>query len=123
MSDTGVWRQLATEVDAGNLSLRVDRESLDAAIKGLQDFIDHVNDLSIHVETVGFVTGFGGFKMGQDLAAKFTQKGSGEGSIRQRLKELIEEAKAAQDVLRKAAAAYAQAEHDNTQGIAGTAPT
>ncbi len=108
MSDLGVWKQLATEVEQGNLKLRVHRDALESAIKGLQDFIDGINDLSLHVETVGQVTGFGGFQMGLDLAKKFTAKGSGDESIRQRLKEVIDEAKAAQDVIRKAALAYAE---------------
>lgn len=122
MSELGIWKQLDQEVAQGNLSLRVEPDALNAAIKALQDFIDHIDDLGYAVRTVETVTGFGGFPMGVALAEKFTRKGSGEDSIKQRLKEVQEEARAAQDVLRKAAAAYAQAEHDNTQGIAGTAP-
>ncbi|WP_036506955.1 MULTISPECIES: hypothetical protein [Nocardia] len=108
MSDLATLQQLGAQVEQGNLRLKVHRSQLEAAIKGLQDLIDQINDLSLHVETVAQVTGFGGFQMGLDLAEKFTRKGSGEGSIRQRIKEAIDELKSAQDVIRKAAEAYAE---------------
>ncbi|WP_157126089.1 hypothetical protein [Nocardia mikamii] len=107
MSELDVWRQLANEVEQGNLKLMIHRDKLDAAVKHLQEYIDHIDDMTNYVDQVKRVSGFGGFQMGLDLADKFTRKGSGDESIQQRIKELIDEAKAIQDVLRKAAVAYA----------------
>ncbi|MBF6448781.1 hypothetical protein IU429_13995 [Nocardia elegans] len=107
MSELDVWRQLSDEVAQGNLKLRVHRDALDRAVKLLQDYIDQIDGMMVYAGYVKNVTGFGGFQMGIDLAQKFTRKGDGDGSINQRLKELTQEAKAVQDVLRKAAIAYA----------------
>ncbi|MFR9752643.1 hypothetical protein ACL02S_16625 [Nocardia sp. 004] len=108
MSELYVWRQLADEVAQGNLKLKVHREGLDAAVKHLQNYINYIDDLQIHVQTVAEVSGLGGFPIGLQLEQKFTEKGGGAESIRQRLKELIDEAEAIQDTLRKAAVAYAE---------------
>ncbi|MFI7194856.1 hypothetical protein ACIBQ0_34450 [Nocardia nova] len=107
MSELDVWRDLANEAAQGNLKLKVHRDALDRAVKLLQDYIDHIDGMNLDVATVKRVTGFGGFQMGVDLAQKFSRKGDGDESISQRLKELTQEAKAIQDVLRKAAIAYA----------------
>ncbi|MFF0499119.1 hypothetical protein ACFYU5_22140 [Nocardia aobensis] len=108
MSELGDFKQLATEVEQGNLRLKIHRDKLDGAIKGLQDLIDHIEGLRYDIETVAQVSGFGGFQMGLDLAQKFTRKGSGDGGIRQRAKEAVEELQAAQDVIRKASQAYVE---------------
>ncbi|NKY89481.1 hypothetical protein [Nocardia veterana] len=122
MSELDTWRQLSDEVAQGNLTLKVHRDALDAAVKLLQDYIDHIDSCRRDVQTVARVSGFGGFQMGQDLAAKFTRKGSGDGSIRERLKELADEAKAIQDVLRKAAVAYAQTDGQFADVLGGIQP-
>ncbi|MBF4998656.1 hypothetical protein IRT45_16015 [Nocardia sp. BSTN01] len=114
MSEQDIWEQLGEEVAQGNLRLKIEPDALDRAIKGLQDLIDEIDDLGYAVRTVETVTGFGGFTMGVQLAEKFTRKGSGEDSIKQRMKEVQGELQAAQDLLRKAAAAYAEAEDANT---------
>ncbi len=78
MSELSTIAQLSAEVDGGNLHLRVHRDKLDEAIKGLQDLINDIQAMGPFMQTVEYVTGFGGFQMGLDLAAKFTKKGSGE---------------------------------------------
>lgn len=115
MSELSAWKQLSAEVESGNLKLKVHKDAMDAAIKGLQDFIDHLDTFGPDLKTVENVTGFGGFDMGIQLAQKFTVKGSGDDSINQRVKELIEEAKAAQDVIRKAAKAYADTDEESAR--------
>ncbi|ATL70253.1 hypothetical protein [Nocardia terpenica] len=110
MSELDVWKQLAAEVSQGNLKLKVHRDALDQAVKHLQGYIDHLDTLSFALETVATVSGFGGFQIGVQLAQKFTDKGSGNESIKQRLKELQDEAKAIQDTLHKAAVAYAESD-------------
>ena len=112
MSELSTLTALAAEVDSGKLKLRVDRKSLDDALKGLQDFIDQLDSLGFDLKTVEQVTGFGGFQMGQDLAAKFTRKGSGDDSIKQRIKEAQDELRAAQELILKAARAYAETDAD-----------
>ena len=86
----------------------MDRASLDAAIKGLQDLIDAIDGFGPQVKTLEFVEGFGEFDMGVQLAQKFTRKGSGEDSIAQRILEVQEELRLAQEVILKAARAYAE---------------
>ena len=100
--------QLMSEVEAGSLKLRVSREKLDEAIKGIQDLIDVLDSSAPNLKVVETVTGFGGFQMGVDLAAKFTAKGSGEIGINQRVTKAVEELKAAQELILKAARAYAE---------------
>ncbi|MBF6243845.1 hypothetical protein IU471_09655 [Nocardia elegans] len=103
-----VWQQLSEEVAQGNLKLMIHRDKFDAAVKRLQDYIDEIDNLTFLVREVSNVSGLGGFQMGVDLAHKFSRKADGaDGSIQQRLKDLADEAKAVQDVLRKAAIAYA----------------
>jgi len=118
MSELDVWKQLAEEVAQGNLSLKVHREGLDAAVKDLQDYIDHLDTLGPALETVATVTGLGGFQIGVLLAQKFTEKGSGDESIKQRVKELQVEARAIQDTLRKAAIAYAETDQQYADVLA-----
>ncbi|MFF0499122.1 hypothetical protein ACFYU5_22155 [Nocardia aobensis] len=108
MSELSTIQQLDAEVDGGNLRLKVHRDKLDGAIKGLQDLIDSIDMLWPNVQAVEHVTGFGGFQMGLDLAAKFTTKGSGENGIRQRVNEVQKELQAAQELILKAARAYAE---------------
>jgi hypothetical protein len=127
MSDLDAVKQFAAEVAQGNVTLNVDRGDLDAAIKHLQDYIDTIDGLGPQVAMVAHVTGFGGFKIGVQLAEKFTEKGSGDNSIRQRLKEMQDAAKSLQDSIRKAAAAYEEADHAHaaavskaTQSLPGT---
>jgi hypothetical protein len=127
MSDLDSVKQLADAVAQRNVTLNVKREDLDAAIKHLQDYIDTIDGLRRHVTTVGRVTGFGGFKIGVQLAEKFTEKGSGDNSIRQRLIELQDAARSLQDSIRKAAVVYEDADqtHANavtkvTQSVPGT---
>ncbi len=123
MSELDAWKRLADEVAAGNLTLKVDREGLDAAVKHLQDYIDSVKNLRQPLQVVETVTGFGGFQIGVQLAQKFTDKGSGDESIKQRANELVDEAKAIQDTLRKAAAAYVETDHQSADAITrGTQP-
>lgn len=108
MSELSTIQQLAAEVDGGNLRLRLHRDKLDEAIKGIQDLIDRIDMLSFQVRSVEHVTGFGGFQMGLDLAAKFTAKGSGENGIKERITEVQKELQAAQELILKAARAYAE---------------
>ncbi|MBF6333611.1 hypothetical protein [Nocardia transvalensis] len=117
MSELAVWRQLSDEVAAGNLKLRVNREGLDAAVKHVQDYLDAIDALQVVVGQVTHVDGFGGFRIGVELAAKFTEKGGGAESIKQRLTELAAEAKAIQDTLRKAAAAYTEADQQGAHAV------
>ncbi len=112
MSELDVWKQLADDVAQGNLKLKVHREGLDTAIKHLQDYIDGIDDLGSYIDVVARVDGFGGFQIGVQLAQKFTEKGSGDESIKQRLKELQDEAKSIQETLRKAAVAYAETDQE-----------
>jgi len=123
MSELDVWRQLADEVAQGNLKLKVHREGLDAAVKHLQDYIDHIDSLSNDIDLVAKVTGFGGFQIGVQLAQKFTDKGSGDESIKQRLKELQDEAKAIQDTLGKAATAYAETDQQFADVLTKVTPS
>jgi len=123
MSELDTWKQLANEVARGNLMLSVDPEGLSAAIKQLQDYIDGIDELGPYIQTVSHVSGFGGFQIGVDLAQKFTDKGGGDESIKQRLKELSDEAKAIQETIRKAAAAYAETDHQNAASIAKVTPS
>lgn len=113
------WQQLAEEVAQGNLRLKISPEALDAVVKHLQDYMDKLDKLLDDVPQVAEVTGFGGFKIGMELAAKFTAMGSGPDSIRQRLHEYQDEAKLIQDTIRKAAAAYADTDHSFAQGFEG----
>lgn len=113
------WHQLAEEVAQGNLRLKISREALDAVAKYLQDYIDTIDELLYDVREVANVTGFGGFKIGLELAAKFTAMGSGPDSIQQRLHEYQEEARLIQDTIRKAAAAYADMDQNFAQGLRG----
>lgn len=122
MSDLDAVTQLAADVAQGNVTLNVNHENLDAAIKHLQDFIDAIDELNPHVATVAQVTGFGGFKIGVQLAEKFTEKGSGSEGIAQRLKELQAAAVSLQDSIRKAAAAYAEADHAHANAINAVTP-
>jgi uncharacterized protein YukE len=122
MSDLDAVKQLAADVAQGNVMLNVDPENLNEAIKHLQDYIDTIDGLRHHVADVAFVTGFGGFKIGVDLAEKFTEKGSGDNSIRVRLKELQAAAMSLQDSIRKAAAAYAEADHAHANAINAVTP-
>lgn len=122
MSDLSAWHRLSGEVDQGKLKLKVHRDALDEAIKLLQDYIDDLDGLRHYVAQVAKVSGFGGFQIGLDLADKFTRKGSGEGSIRDRLKELTDEAKAIQDVIRKAAIAYAETDAEYADVLEGIQP-
>ncbi|MGW5513496.1 hypothetical protein [Nocardia africana] len=108
MSEISTIQQLATEIDAGNLWLKVNRDKLDEAIKGIQDLIDRIDMMSFQLRSVEYVTGFGGFQMGLDLAAKFTAKGGGENGIKQRVNEVQKELQAAQELILKAARAYAE---------------
>ncbi|NKY49717.1 hypothetical protein [Nocardia vermiculata] len=122
MSELTTLKQLGAEIEAGNLRLRVDRAHFDAAIKGLQDLIDELDAFGPDIENVAVVTGFGGFQMGVDLARKFTVKGSGEGSIKQRIQEAQDELRAAQDVLRKAVLAYVETDDELRKQFQGIAP-
>ena len=122
MSELSTLHQLSDEVAQGTLTLRVHRDKLDEAVKGLQVLINHLDDMSNWVKQVERVDGFGGFQMGVNLARKFTEKGSGENSIRQRINEATEELKTAQDVIRKAAIAYAQTDHDYADVLQGVQP-
>ena len=117
MSDLDPVRQLAGEVAQGNVTLNVDREDLDAAIKHLQDCIDTIDGLRRPLGIVAHVTGFGGFKIGVQLAEKFTEKGSGNEGIAQRLKEIQAAAMSLQDSIRKAAAAYEEADHAHAAAV------
>lgn len=118
--DLTTIKQLAAEADSGNLRLKIDRQSLDDAIKGIQDLIDSLDAMGPQLTTVETVTGFGGFQMGLDLAAKFTQKGSGEESIKQRIQEAVDELKAAQELILKAARAYAETDSAYADVLART---
>ena len=122
MSELSTLHDLSNEITQGSLKLRVHRDKLEEAIKGIQDLIDKLDDMSYQVKQVEYVDGFGGFQMGVDLANKFTRKGSGEGSIRQRIVEVTHELKAAQDVIRKAAIAYAETDDDYRDVLQGIQP-
>ena len=117
MSELEGWKKLADAVSQGNVTLDVSREDLDAAVKHLQDYIDAIDGLRWPLQMVAHVTGFGGFKIGVQLAQKFTEKGSGDESIAQRLKELQQAATSIQDSIRKAAAAYTEADHAHAQAL------
>lgn len=108
MSELDTWKQLAEDASQGGLMLKVHEDDLTAAVKHLQNYIDTLKNLGHEVEYVAKVSGFGGFQIGVDLAKKFTDKGSGDESIKQRIKELAAEAEAIQDTIRKAAKAYAE---------------
>ncbi|MFF0456120.1 hypothetical protein [Nocardia africana] len=108
MSELSTIQQLAAEIDGGNLRLKVHREKLDEAIKGIQDLMDRIDKMAQDLKNVEYVTGFGGFQMGLALAAKFTTKGSGENGIGQRITEVQTELQAAQELILKAARAYAE---------------
>ena len=120
MSELSTIAQLSAEVDGGNLHLRVHRDKLDEAIKGLQDLIDGIQAMGPFMQTVEYVTGFGGFQMGLDLAAKFTKKGSGEELIKQRLDEAVNELQAAQELILKAARAYAETDSEYADVLSRT---
>ncbi len=120
MSELSTIQQLSAEVEAGNLRLKVSRQAMDDAIKGLQDLIDDIQAMGPHIQTVEYVTGFGGFQMGLDLAAKFTRKGSGEESIKQRLDEVAQELEAAQELILKAARAYAETDAEYADVLSRT---
>jgi len=122
MSELEGWKKLADEVSRGNVMLDVSRENLDAAVKHLQDYIDAIDELRYPLENVARVTGFGSFKIGVQLAQKFTQKGSGDESITQRLKELQAAAISMQDSIRKAATAYTEADHAHAQALNAVTP-
>jgi uncharacterized protein YukE len=122
MSELEAWKKLADEVSRGNVMLEVSRENLDAAVKHLQDYIDSIDEMGQWVTDVANVAGFGGFKIGVQLAQKFTQKGSGDESIRQRLKELQTAAESLQDSIRKAATAYTEADHAHAQALNAVTP-
>ncbi|WP_280269700.1 hypothetical protein [Nocardia wallacei] len=119
MSELDVWRQLADEVAHGNLTLRVTRENLDTAVRHLQDYIDALDTMRPLVNQVATADGFGTFDIGEQLAAKYTEKGSGAAGIAQRLRDLAAEAVAIQDTLRKAAAAYTETEQQAAAAIGG----
>jgi prefoldin subunit 5 len=109
------------------VTLNVSPDDLNAVIKHLQDYIDRIDELQPHVQTVTKVDGFGGFKIGVQLAQKFTEKGSGSEGIAQRLIELQDAARSLQDSIRKAAVVYEDADqtHANavtkvTQSVPGT---
>ncbi len=123
MSELDAWKQLADEVSQGNLKLKVHREGLDAAVKHLQTYIEHIDKAYRDAEAVATVSGFGGFQIGVQLAQKFTDKGSGSESIKQRLKELSAEAKAIQDTLRKAAKAYAETDQQFADVLKASTPS
>ena len=108
MSEISTLRQLLGEIAQGNLKLKVARNKMDEAVKGLQVLIDQLDDMNLLLAQVEVVDGLGGFQMGTDLAQKFTNKGSGDNSIRQRVNEVTQELKAGQDMIRKAATAYAE---------------
>jgi hypothetical protein len=110
VSELDVWRQLAGEAERGHLRLRVSREGLDAAVKHLQDYIDAIDLMRPLVGQVARVDGFGSFQLGEDLAAKFSARGSGVDGIAQRFDELAAAAVAIQDTIRKAAAVYVEAD-------------
>ena len=120
MSELSTIQQLAAEADNGNLRLKVHRDKLDEAIKGLQDLIDSIDMLTPHFRTAEYVTGFGGFQMGLDLAAKFTAKGSGENGIKQRAAEAQKELQAAQELILKAARAYAETDSEYADVLSRT---
>jgi hypothetical protein len=104
------------------VTLNVSPDDLNAVIKHLQDYIDRIDELQPHVQTVTKVDGFGGFKIGVQLAQKFTEKGSGSEGIGQRLIELQNAARSLQDSIRKAAAAYAEADHAHANAINAVTP-
>lgn len=108
MSELSTLTQLSADVDAGNMRLKIHRDKLDEAIQGIQDLIDRIDGMWPQLQTAEYVTGFGGFQIGLDLAAKFTAKGSGENGIRQRVNEVQKELQAAQELILKAARAYAE---------------
>ncbi|WP_227984448.1 hypothetical protein [Nocardia spumae] len=120
MSELSTIQQLAAEVDGGNLRLKVRRDKLDEAIKGLQDLIDRIDTMGQNLKDVEYVTGFGGFQMGLDLATKFTTKGSGEDGIKQRATEVQKELKAAQELILKAARAYAETDSEYADVLSRT---
>ncbi len=122
MSELEGWKKLADEVSRGNVTLEVSRENLDGAVKHLQDYIDSIDEMGRWAGNVAHVTGFGGFKIGVQLAQKFTAKGSGDESIRQRLQELQAAAISMQDSIRKAAAAYTEADHAHAQALNAVTP-
>ncbi len=122
MSELEGWKKLADAVSQGDVTLDVSREDLDAAVKHLQDYIDAIDGLAQPVAMVAQVTGFDGFKIGVQLAQKFTEKGSGNESITQRLKELQQAAISIQDSIRKAAAAYTEADHAHAQALNAVTP-
>lgn len=119
MSDSELdhWKRIAEEVDRGNLSLNVSREDLDAAAGFLQEYIHAVDSLHRPAEVVATVQGFGGFQSGEDLARKFGDKATGAAGIQQRLIELAAEAKAIQDTIRKAAAAYTESDRQSADAL------
>lgn len=82
MSEIAHLNQLAAEVESGTLKLKVDRASLDAAIKGLQDLIDEIDRLGPTVNAVEHISGLGGFDMGVQLAQKFTRKAAAKTASR-----------------------------------------
>ncbi|NKY54529.1 hypothetical protein [Nocardia vermiculata] len=122
MSELSTLQQLSDDITQGNLKLKVHRDKLDEAVKGIQDLIDELQAMGNWINQVAYVDGFGGFQMGIDLAKKFSRKGSGEESIRQRLDEVVHELKAAQDVIRKAAIAYAQTDDEYRDVLQGIQP-
>ena len=122
MSELEGWKKLADAVSRGDVMLDVSREDLDTAVKHLQDYIDAIDEMGRWVSNVATVTGFGGFKIGVQLAQKFTEKGSGDESIKQRLVELQQAATSLQDSIRKAAAAYTEADHAHAQALNAVTP-
>ncbi len=75
MSEISTLRQLLGEIAQGNLKLKVHRDKMDEAVKGLQVLIDQLDDMNLLLAQVEVVDGLGGFQMGTDLCAKIHKQG------------------------------------------------
>ncbi|MGO4614798.1 hypothetical protein AB4305_00485 [Nocardia sp. 2YAB30] len=93
------WRRLADRARAGELYLddeQTARQCFGACDQRLQD----LNDLRVYARNAQNISGFGGFKMADDLVKKFLKQATGEDhSIDQVINEHIETVKNMREVM------------------------
>ncbi|MGK8555650.1 hypothetical protein [Nocardia gipuzkoensis] len=112
------WQALRDSANSGELLL--DESIGNGLAQDCDRHLDNLRDILAMTQDVAIISGFGGFPSGRVLEEKFTSKGStGVDSIRNRIREHIDEVMLMKQVFEKAIENFRSVDQSNSDKIAG----